>query len=86
MLPLRALCRRTAARARRRAIVRWFALRLELVVCLFLGAVCADSAVAFADLGAWRACAGWVGLLLAQVYFAFRAAWLLESWPARVSL
>lgn len=86
MLPLRALCRRSAARARRRAIWCWFAFRAELVVCLFLGAVCADAAVAFADRDAWLACAGCVVLLLAEVYFAFRAASLLARWPARVCL
>lgn len=86
MLPLRAFCRRSALRARRRAVCRWYALRLELVVCLFLGAVCADASVAFADRDAWLACAGCVVLLLAEVYFAFRAASLLERWPLRVCL
>lgn len=86
MLPLRAFCRRSAARSHRRAIVRYFALRLELVACLFLGALCADAAVIFSDRRAWLACAIAVGLLLAQVYFALRAASLLAPWPSRISL
>ncbi len=84
MLRLSALRRRFVLRARRRAILAWITIRMQLAVCLVLGALLADTAVRLADAGDWSACAIVVLLLLPQAYFGLRTVALLGRWPPRV--